>query len=94
MENYDICMVAVKEDAAITRRLTERIRKYRLPGKVSLPDNSVDYRRIFEDVSETPFDEHTKNILEHSRYLAVICSPATRENRRKHFPEVLLKNGR
>ena len=81
MENYDICMVAVKEDAAITRRLTERIRKYRLPGKVSLPDNSVDYRRIFEDVSETPFDEHTKNILEHSRYLAVICSPATRENR-------------
>ena len=81
MEEYDICIIAVKEDAPVAHRLACSIRKYRLPGSAVLPDQTADYRRIYEDTGGEPFSEEKKKILDHSRFLIVMCSPLTKDNK-------------
>ena len=80
MEVYDICILSTKSDAAIARRLGESIRAYRLPANVSLPDPALDYRRILYDCDEGPLDDAGRAKLEACRFLALICTPATRDN--------------
>ena len=81
MEEYDICIIAVREDAPVAHRLACSIRRYRLPGSAALPDQTADYRRICEDTEGEPFSEEKTRILDHSRFLIIICSPLTKENK-------------
>ena len=78
MENYDICVIAVPEDAAIAETLAQSIRNYRLPRGVTLPNPALDYRRIYVDSTGSDLDEEGKRLLDHSRYLVMICSPDTK----------------
>lgn len=78
MENYDICVIAVPEDAAIAETLAQSIRNYRLPRGVALPNPALDYRRIYVDSTGSDLDEEGKRLLDHSRYLVMICSPDTK----------------
>ena len=80
MEVYDICILSTKSDAGVAHRLGESLRAYRLPANVSLPDPTLDYRRILYDCDETPLDEARRAQLNASRFLALICSPATRDD--------------
>ena len=75
MENYDICVISTPEDAAVAEILADSIRSYRLPRNVQLPDPSLDYRRIYVDSTGSDFDDSVKLLLDHARYLVVICSP-------------------
>lgn len=79
MEHYDICVISVPEDAAVADTLADSIRSYRLPRGVSLPDG-LDYRSVYVDSSASAFDDSVKELLDHSRYLAIICSPRTKNN--------------
>ena len=78
MQDYDICILAVKGDASVANKLAESIRRYRLPSGTVLKDSRSDYRRVYVDVSGSEFDDEARDILDHSRYLAVLCSPETR----------------
>lgn len=78
MQDYDICILAVAGDAAVANKLAESIRRYRLPSGTVLPDKGLDYRRVYVDVSGREFDEEARSVLDHSRCLAVLCSPETR----------------
>lgn len=80
MEVYDICILSAKSDAAVARRLGESLHSYRLPANVSLPDPALDYRRILYDCDEAPLEEARRAKLSAARFLAMICSPATRDN--------------
>ncbi len=80
LDRYDICVLSVKADEPIARRLGESIRSYRLPANVRLPDGASDYRRILYDCGETPMDEKVRADLDASRFLVLICSPETRSN--------------
>ena len=75
MENYDICVIATPEDKAIAEALAESIRTYKLPRGVRLPTPELDYRNIFVDSTGSEFDDAVKQLLDHTRYLVVICSP-------------------
>lgn len=77
---YDICILSVKADEPIARRLGESIRSYKLPSNVKLPEADLDYRRVIYDCDGVPFDEKQREILDASRYLVMICSPATRND--------------
>jgi hypothetical protein len=95
MEAFDICILSTKQDEAISHRLGESIRAYRLPSNVALPDPSLDYRRIVYDCSGEPMDNAARDILDRSRFLVLICTPDTRDNpaileRLQHFRK---KNG-
>ena len=78
MRDYDICILAVAGDASVANKLAESIRRYRLPSGTVLPDSSQDYRRVYVEVSGRDFDDGTRELLDHSRFLAVLCSPETR----------------
>ena len=78
MRDYDICILAVAGDASVANKLADSIRRYRLPSGTVLPDKELDYRRVYVDVSGRDFDDEARGILDHSRYLAVLCSPETR----------------
>ena len=75
MENYDICIISTPEDAKIARTLADSIRSYRLPRGVRLPNPDQDYRNIYLDSTGSDFDDSVKLLLDHTRYLVVICSP-------------------
>ena len=75
MENYDICVISVPEDAEIAEKLAQSIRSYKLPKGVTLPNPELDYRNIFVDSTGSEFDDPVKMLLDHTRYLVVICSP-------------------
>ena len=75
MENYDICVISVPEDAEIAEKLAQSIRSYKLPKGVALPNPELDYRNIFVDSTGSEFDDPVKMLLDHTRYLVVICSP-------------------
>lgn len=75
MENYDICVIATPEDEAVAEALAESIRAYKLPRGVQLPNPDLDYRSIFVDATGSEFDDSVKLLLDHTRYLVVICSP-------------------
>lgn len=78
MQDYGICILAVKEDASVANKLAESIRRYRLPSGTVIQDNGPDYRRVYVDVSGGEFDDEARDVLDHSCYLAVLCSPETR----------------
>ena len=78
MQDYDICVLAVVGDASVANKLAESIRRYRLPSGTSLPDSGLDYRRVYVEASGKDFDEEARALLDHSRFLAVLCSPETR----------------
>ena len=78
MRNFDICIIAVAGDASVANKLADSIRKYRLPSGVVLPDSGLDYRRVYVDVSGRELDDDTRDVLDNSRFLAVLCSPETK----------------
>ena len=78
MQDYDICILAVSGDASVANKLADSIRRYKLPSGTVLPDSSLDYRRVYVEVSCNDFDDEARGILDHSRFLAVLCSPETR----------------
>ena len=80
MEEYDICIIAVKQDGPVAERLADSIRHYKLPAGIIPADPAAGYQRILVDAGEEPFDENRKAVLEHSRYLIVMCSPDTKDN--------------
>ena len=80
MQDYDICILAADRDASVANKLAEGIRRYKLPSGTVIPDSSLDYRRVYVDVSGREFDDEARSILDHSRYLAVLCSPETRNS--------------
>lgn len=75
MENYDICVISVPEDAAVAETLANSIRSYRLPRGVKLENPALDYRRIYVDSTGAELNEDGKRILNNSRYLVMLCSP-------------------
>ena len=75
MENYDICVISVPEDAAVAETLANSIRSYRLPRDVKLENPALDYRRIYVDSTGSELNEDGKRILNNSRYLVMLCSP-------------------
>lgn len=75
MDNYDICVISVPEDAQIAERLAQSIRSYKLPRGVTLPNPELDYHNVFVDSTGSEFDDPVKMLLDHTRYLVVICSP-------------------
>ena len=68
-------------DASVANKLAESIRRYRLPSGTVLPDSGLDYRRVYVDVSDKDLDNDGRAVLDHSRCLAVLCSPETRTSR-------------
>ena len=78
MQEYDICILAVSGDASVANKLADSIRRYKLPSGTVLPDSSLDYRRVYVEVSGNDFDDNARGILDSSRFLAVLCSPETR----------------
>ena len=78
MRNFDICIIAIAGDASVANKLADSIRKYRLPSGVVLPDSGLDYRRVYVDVSGRELDDDTRDVLDNSRFLAVLCSPETK----------------
>ena len=79
-ERFDICILSLKKDAAAAERLADSIRSYKLPSRVSLPDPGLDYRHVLVDDQEADFDQNARDRLENCRFLALLCSPGTREN--------------
>lgn len=75
MEHYDICIICVPEDTQIANTLADSLRKYRLPKGTVPAEPGLDYRKIYVDNSGSDFDDSVKMLLDHSRYLIVICSP-------------------
>lgn len=78
MQDYDIYILAVPGDASVANKLADSIRRYKLPSGTVLPDSSLDYRRVYVEVSGKDMDDEARSVLDHSRYLAVLCSPETR----------------
>lgn len=78
MQNYDICILAAAGDASAANKLAESIRRYKLPSGTVIPDSSLDYRRVYVEVTAGDFNDEAREILDNSRYLAVLCSPETR----------------
>ncbi|MBR3124038.1 MAG: hypothetical protein IKF42_01200 [Mogibacterium sp.] len=78
MQDYDICILAVGGDASVANKLADSIRRYRLPSGTVLTDSRLDYRRVYVEVPGKDIDDEARCILDHSRYLAVLCSPETK----------------
>lgn len=80
MQDCDICILAVSGDASVANKLADSIRRYKLPSGTVLLDSSLDYRRVYVEVSDDDFDDKACGILDHSRFLAVLCSPETKRD--------------
>ena len=78
MPDHDICILAAAGDASVAYKLADSIRRYRLPPGTVLPDSGLDYRRVYIEVSGKDIDDEARSVLDHSRYLAVLCSPETK----------------
>ena len=78
-ECYDICVLFVKHDEELAEKLADSIRRYRLPRGVKLPEG-LDYRRILLEHAEEELDDEGRLRLRGSRYLALLCSPETRDH--------------
>jgi len=78
MPDHDICILAAAGDASVAYKLADSIRRYRLPPGTVLPDSGLDYRRVYVEVSGKDLDDEGRSVLDHSRYLAVLCSPETK----------------
>lgn len=80
MWKEDLYICCAVQDARWAEDLASRIRKYKLPGNVALPDDSVGYARIHVDASESPFSEEITGTLDGCRYMLVMCSPRTKNS--------------
>lgn len=80
MIQYDICVISAPSDEEIAHRLADSIRSYHLPRGVVLPDPALDYRRIVVDSTGSHLDVASIDLLDHSRYLIVICSPEAKQS--------------
>lgn len=80
MYEYDICILAIPHDAKTAKLLAESLRKYKLPARTVLPDPSLDYRRILLDTENIPLDEDARERLSACRFLALLCSPGTKND--------------
>lgn len=80
MERCDICIVSVPRDADTARTLGESLRRYRLPGGVTL-EPGADWRRVALDTSGSALDDTARALLDDSRFLIVLCSPEVRSHR-------------
>ncbi len=78
-ECYDICVLFVKHDEELAEKLADSIRRYRLPRGVKLPEG-LDYRRILLEHAEEELDDEGRLRLRGSRYLALLCSPETKDH--------------
>ncbi len=47
---------------------------------MKLPEPALDYRRVLYDCGEEPLDDARRAQLEASRYMALVCSPDTKDN--------------
>lgn len=81
MDQFDICVVAVKKDEETAKTLADSLRRYRLPAGVALPDPGASYRRVAVDASGSDLGPEEKERLDNSRFLVVLCSPETRSHR-------------
>ena len=83
LDRYDICVLSVKADEPIARRLGESIRSYRLPANVRLPDGASDYRRILYDMKRSYASAHWNLATDnHVLFQAFQMVDATRNRRR------------
>ena len=80
MYNFDICILAIEHDAGIAEQLAASLRKYRLPAGTVLPDSTLDYRKILLDTEGAPFDDKARERLDSCRWMALLCSPGTKED--------------
>ena len=80
MYSYDICILAIENDAGKAEMLAGSLRKYRLPAGTVLPDPSLDYRRILLDTENSPLDDAARERLKSCRFMALLCSPGTKED--------------
>ena len=80
MYEYDICILAIPHDAGTAELLAGSLRKYRLPARTVLPDPSLDYRRILLDTDGSPMDDAAAARLEACRFMALLCSPGTKND--------------
>ena len=76
MEQFDICISSTIQDRAIAELLAQKLKAYRLPRGVRIPQGR-DYRRILLDTDEKPFDDDVRAMLNSSRVLLMICTPRT-----------------
>ena len=64
MDQFDICVVAVKKDGETAKTLADSLRRYRLPAGVALPDPGASYRRVVVDASGSALGPEEKERLE------------------------------
>ena len=80
INSYDIYIVSAKSDASAAEELASSIRNYTLPKGTVLPDASLGYQRIITDTEEKAMDDQTRELLDHSTFLIVLCSPDAKDD--------------
>jgi len=80
MDTYDICITAVPADADTARTLSDSLRRYRLPGGVSV-EPGRERRSVTLDLSGSPLDDEVRAQLDASGFLILLCSPEIRSHR-------------
>ena len=80
MYDLDLCIIAVPENAEAAETLARRIRGYRLPKGIrpAVQDEQTGWRRVAAEASGDP--EKAQQQARRSRWLAVLCSPAARDD--------------
>lgn len=73
--DYILCTANHAADAQIARQLVASVAKYRLPKGVF--SDAPTYNRMVADYTDAPLDDDMRAALEASRFMIVICSPAT-----------------
>ena len=80
MYDWDICILSASEDQTEAENLARSIREYQLP-KGSSPTSGQDYRRVWTETDQDPPDDRSRALLDGSRWLIVLCSPASRASK-------------
>lgn len=81
MQEYDLLIVSVPQDAAKAEELAKSIREYKLPKSAGNCLAEGPHRSVFVDSSGSAFDEAAAELLDRSRYMALMCSPATKSDK-------------
>lgn len=80
MDRYDICITALPGDAEMAGALRDSIFHFRLP-KGTVLSTEPGYNRIVMDLTGSDLDEAACDLLSRSRFLLLLCSRKTRENK-------------
>lgn len=80
MLKYDFCICCCSDGRGYAERLADSLKQFKVPGKVALPDPSLDHRRILLDPEGDVFDDEKKKALAECRQLILICTPQTRDS--------------